>query len=578
MVTQAPRARRSALPTDTPSNIPPLSYYCCGVRIDAYNMADAASRIVGAARARTPLSVHLCNAYTLALARKNIEFGHGLNEDDINLPDGMPLAWLARSLGLTKAAERIYGPTLMLRVLDIGRAYGLRHFFYGSTAEVLSLLKSGLESRFPGIEVVGTESPPFRALSDNEIDAGLARIRASNADVVWIGLGTPKQDDFVHRYAVDIGRPAVAVGAAFAFVAGTVPQAPALVQRIGLEWAYRLMREPRRLWRRYLFGNFSFVQGVVVGGTVVESRQSPPPDKQAHTPRVAVLVATFERRTQTLRCLETLEGQQSNAAVRLIVLDDKSSDGTAEAVQARYPAATVIAGSGDLFWAGGMRRAFHSACAERFDYVLWLNDDVLLDPTALANLLATEKSLHARHGPVIVVGAVEDPGTGLASYSGVRRHPLRRTSFSRIEPGQFPRRAETMNGNAVLVSVDVLERLGHLDQGYRHGIADYDYGLRATAAGIGVWIAPGFVGRCERNTRRVAPTAKARWASMRSPKGIPPTDWLLFTRRHAGPAWPLFWLSPYIRHWLREPRTRWEQSLRIAPDRAKALRTETYEK
>lgn len=575
MVTQAPRARRSPLPTDTPSDIPPLSYYCCGVRIDAYNMADAASKIFGAARARKPLSVHLCNAYTLAMARKGTEFGHALNEDDVNLPDGMPLAWLARSLGLTETAERIYGPTLMLRVLENGRAYGLRHFFYGSTPEVLSLLKSRIEDRFPGIDVVGTESPPFRALSDKEVGAGIARMKACNADIVWIGLGTPKQDAFVHRYTADIGRPTIAVGAAFAFVAGTVPQAPALFQTLGLEWAYRLMREPRRLWRRYLFGNLSFLNGLVVSGTVVESRQSTVAENRAPVPRVAVLVATFERREQTLRCLETLERQESNAAVRLIVLDDKSSDGTADAVRTRYSAATVLAGSGDLFWAGGMRQAFRSARTEPFDYLLWLNDDVLLDPTALANLLATENVLRPRHGPVIVVGAVEDPGTGFASYSGVRRDALRRTSFTRIEPGQFPRRAETMNGNVVLVSTDVLERLGHLDQGYRHGIADYDYGLRATAAGIGVWVAPGFVGRCERNAPRIAPTAKARWASLLSPKGIPPADWFVFTRRHAGVGWPLFWISPYIKHWLREPRTRFERSKRIAPAPARAPRTST---
>lgn len=526
-----------------------VSYYCCGVRVDGVPLDEAAARITSAARAGSAMAVHLCNAYTLSLARRNPCLEAALNADQMNLADGMPLVWLGRRLGIHSMTGRVYGPDLMLEVLDRGRERGLRHYFYGSTPEVLDRLTRGLRSRLHGLQIAGWEAPPFRPTTAEEVDAAIRRMHAARSDVVWIGLGTPKQDEFVHRFAARIGRPTVAVGAAFDFLAGTVPQAPSLVQNLGLEWAYRLAREPRRLWRRYVFGNPRFIGGVLSEGTLVECRASEAVDEGEHEPaRVTVMMASFNRRDRTLRCLESLLGQGGRARPRVILVDDDSSDGTADAVASAYPEVAVVRGSGSLYWAGAMRMAFRRAARAPFDYLLWLNDDVSLADGALDALIETECRLRSSRGPVIVVGALRDPATGLTSYSGVHRRGLKRTTFRRVPPGRWPRRGETMNGNVVLVRRDVSDRIGNLDDAFRHGIADYDYGLRAGRAGVEVWVAPGFVGECPRDEApRKAGSFRERWRAATSPKGLPPRDWLLFTRRHAGPLWPIFWATPYAR-------------------------------
>ena len=154
---------------------------------------------------------------------------------------------------------RVYGPDLMARCLDAGRPAGTRHYLYGGTEELLAKLESRILERWPGAELVGAEAPPFRDLSDHEIAAAAERMRESGADVVWVGLGTPKQDWAVDRLAVGGSARCVAVGAAFDFIAGTKRQAPAWIGRSGFEWLYRLLIEPRRLWKRYLVGNSVFV-------------------------------------------------------------------------------------------------------------------------------------------------------------------------------------------------------------------------------------------------------------------------------------------------------------------------------
>lgn len=249
----------------------PGSFVCCGVRIDAYGFDQAVERILEAAQAREPLAVHLCNAYTLALARKEPGLEALLNRGDLNFPDGMPLVWIARRLGL-ELRTRVYGPDLMEAVLDRGRSLGLRHFFYGSTQPVLDCLVERSCARFPGLVVAGVAAPPFRPLTALEQAQVVDELKKSNADVVWVGLGTPKQDEFVDRFRDLLQVPLMAVGAAFDFHAGTVSQAPHILQTLGLEWSYRLLREPRRLWRRYLFGNFSFVRGVIQEGYLWKGR------------------------------------------------------------------------------------------------------------------------------------------------------------------------------------------------------------------------------------------------------------------------------------------------------------------
>ena len=176
------------------------------------------------------------------------------------LCDGMPLVFAGRRFARLPM-DRCYGPDVMLDVLDRGRAAGLRHYFYGGAdAETSRRLRENMAARFPGLRICGAEVPPFRPLTEAERREAAARIDASGADVVWIGLGTPKQDFWMAEMRPLLKAPVlVAVGAAFAFHAGTVRQAPRWMRRSGLEWLFRLCAEPRRLWRRYLLGNPRFL-------------------------------------------------------------------------------------------------------------------------------------------------------------------------------------------------------------------------------------------------------------------------------------------------------------------------------
>lgn len=239
----------------------PATLVVCGVRIDALGPDDAAEVLVTSSDAG-PRAVHLCNAYTLSLALRDHGYRDLLNAGDLNLADGHPVARIGRRRGHTAMTERVYGPDLMLAVLDRGRRVGLRHYLYGGTPEVVGQLESQLCERFPGLIVAGAESPPFRPLAETEVADMHARVRAAQPDVVWVGLGTPRQDEFVHGHAQALGCTTVAIGAAFDFLAGAKRQAPPWVQRHGLEWAFRLATEPRRLWRRYLVGNTVFLYGV----------------------------------------------------------------------------------------------------------------------------------------------------------------------------------------------------------------------------------------------------------------------------------------------------------------------------
>lgn len=243
-----------------------------GVPLDGLGLAAAADQVV--ARASTGLSteVHLCNAWTLALASDDAGLRRSLLGADLNLMDGMPLVWLARRHGL-RIDDRAYGPDLMLRVMDLGREHGLRHYLYGSTPEVVDRLAIRLLERFPSLDLAGRESPPFRELEAEELDAAVTRVRQSEADVVWVGLGTPRQDLWAASVRGELNAVVVPVGAAFDFLAGTKPQAPTWMRKSGLEWLFRLASEPRRLWRRYLIGNGRFLWGLR-RGTHVEPAPS----------------------------------------------------------------------------------------------------------------------------------------------------------------------------------------------------------------------------------------------------------------------------------------------------------------
>ena len=239
----------------------PNRFVVCDVPIDAVPLEEAVSALSGR---QLHGAVHLCNAYTLSLAMKDPALRTLLNARCLNLPDGMPLIWIAKRLGLRNMSRRVYGPDLMEMTLDHGREVGLRHFLYGSTPEVLAKLQSSIADRWPGAIVAGAESPPFTALTESELFDAYRRFVAVEADVVWVGLGTPQQDVVVQQLQEVQETHAmafVAIGAAFDFIAGTKRQAPAVLQRYGMEWSFRLISEPRRMWRRYLIGNLKFLWG-----------------------------------------------------------------------------------------------------------------------------------------------------------------------------------------------------------------------------------------------------------------------------------------------------------------------------
>jgi N-acetylglucosaminyldiphosphoundecaprenol N-acetyl-beta-D-mannosaminyltransferase len=181
-------------------------------------------------------------------------------EATLAVPDGMPLVWALRALG-HRGATRVYGPDLMLRFCAQAAVKGTSIYLYGGRdAAALELLTKRLRERFRGLEIVGGYSPPFRELTGAEEEQVVTDIEGSGAKVVWVGIGQPKQERWMHRMRPRLSTPLlVGVGAAFDFHAGLVPQAPRWMQRAGLEWVYRLGREPRRLWRRYARYNPRFV-------------------------------------------------------------------------------------------------------------------------------------------------------------------------------------------------------------------------------------------------------------------------------------------------------------------------------
>ncbi|MFS8477370.1 MAG: WecB/TagA/CpsF family glycosyltransferase [Micromonosporaceae bacterium] len=238
------------------------SFVCSGVRIDDLGPEEAVT-LLRRSRYGVARRVHLCNAYTLSLAVRDANYRRMLNESDLNFADGHYVALVGRLRGQAAMRARVYGPDLMLNTMDRGRAERLRHYLYGATPETVIRLAERLRERFPGVEIVSVESPPFRPLDLAEEKELLERVEAVRPDIFWVGLGTPRQDLFVATYAERLGCTVVPVGAAFDFHAGTKRIAPKIVQRMGLEWLFRLLTEPIRLWRRYLFGIPIFLMGVI---------------------------------------------------------------------------------------------------------------------------------------------------------------------------------------------------------------------------------------------------------------------------------------------------------------------------
>ena len=210
-------------------------------------------------------AIHFCNAYSVALAEQDQDFRALINEADVVCCDGVPITWAGRWLfgEVAQAWDRVYGPDVMSAVLAEGGTWGSRHYFLGGTTETSAALISKIRDRWPGAEIVGAESPPFRDLSAAELEEQIDRLTKCRATHVWVGLGQPKQDYAVSFLASRVTARFFAVGAAFDFIAGVKPQAPAMMQKTGTEWAFRLASEPKRLAKRYLWGNPVFVYSVL---------------------------------------------------------------------------------------------------------------------------------------------------------------------------------------------------------------------------------------------------------------------------------------------------------------------------
>jgi N-acetylglucosaminyldiphosphoundecaprenol N-acetyl-beta-D-mannosaminyltransferase len=252
-------------PTGSIAQVPPTPaqwttarpFEFSGVTLLDTDVAGAVAALAAASRAGEPQGLHLCNAFTLALASRDPAYRETLlHAGAVNLPDGVPVAWYYRLANREHARGPVRGPGLMRAALE---EPGLRHFLLGGTEEVLADLTTEILSNHPHAVLAGSLAPPFRDPDDADVEGWAATIRASGAQVTWIGLGTPRQDRLIARLTGRTGSVLVGVGAAFDFLSGHKAEAPALLHGTGLEWVYRLVSEPRRLWRRYLFGNAAFV-------------------------------------------------------------------------------------------------------------------------------------------------------------------------------------------------------------------------------------------------------------------------------------------------------------------------------
>jgi N-acetylglucosaminyldiphosphoundecaprenol N-acetyl-beta-D-mannosaminyltransferase len=230
-----------------------------GVWVDAVDYATAVETIMDAAGRGQPLAVSALAVHGIMTGVLDSVHRSRLNRFDLIVPDGQPVRWALNWLHGARLEDRVYGPTLMLKLCEASETRQLSIYLYGSRPEVLTSLRRRLVERFPGLVIAGMEPSKFRVLSSQEKRDVVERIRSSGARLTFVGLGCPRQEVWAHEYRQRLGMPILAVGAAFDFHAGILKQAPSRLQAAGLEWLYRLYREPRRLWRRYAYLNPLFL-------------------------------------------------------------------------------------------------------------------------------------------------------------------------------------------------------------------------------------------------------------------------------------------------------------------------------
>jgi exopolysaccharide biosynthesis WecB/TagA/CpsF family protein len=261
MSTILPHPLASAHAETPASEVPPglAKRDLFGVQVTAAGPAAVVDQIMEWARARRAATVDFMPVHGLMVAARDPAHRARMNRFDLVACDGQPVRWALNKLHDAGLEERVYGPTTMLEVCRRCTIEGVGIYLYGGRPEVLETLVMKLNERLPQLKIVGAESPPFRPLTAEEDEKAVKRINASGAGVVFLGIGCPRQEVFADDHRDGLQATQLCVGAAFDFHAGAVSQAPAWMQKRGLEWLYRLTREPKRLWKRYLVTNSLFV-------------------------------------------------------------------------------------------------------------------------------------------------------------------------------------------------------------------------------------------------------------------------------------------------------------------------------
>jgi N-acetylglucosaminyldiphosphoundecaprenol N-acetyl-beta-D-mannosaminyltransferase len=230
-----------------------------GVGIDAVDYDGAVARVLQAARDRRPLAVSALAVHGVMTGALDEAHRYRLNQLDLVCPDGQPVRWALRLLHKIRLPDRVYGPRMMLEICKAAAEQGMAIFLFGGDQDLLAMLSARLSAQFPKLQIAGTRASKFRALTSEEWDDLGREVRDSGAQIMFVGLGCPRQEVFAFEFREVASMPVLAVGAAFNFHAGKLAQAPPVLQRWGLEWLYRFSREPRRLWRRYVFLNPAYV-------------------------------------------------------------------------------------------------------------------------------------------------------------------------------------------------------------------------------------------------------------------------------------------------------------------------------
>ncbi len=230
-----------------------------GVGVDPLDLSTAADAVLRAAHSARCSYACLCGAHGVVEARRDPRLAAAFLEADLVLADGTPIVWVGKCEGFA-SVDRVFGPELMLEVMERSQVSGERHFFLGGKPGVAEELSGRMKELYPRATIAGTYTPPFRPLNKSEEAELCAQLRACRPDIIWLGISTPKQELFMHAYRERLGVPVmIGVGAAFDFHTGRLHDSPRWIKRAGLQWLHRLAQEPRRLWRRYLKTNSIFI-------------------------------------------------------------------------------------------------------------------------------------------------------------------------------------------------------------------------------------------------------------------------------------------------------------------------------